>query len=97
MSLRLLWFLLLLFVGCVPVLVVNRIVLAAASANEIQSIATASEEQSATSDEINNSINNVNELTSRSSAAMSECAQAVSELARQSQELNTLVENMKAG
>ena len=37
MSLRLLWFLLLLFVGCVPVLVVNRIVLAAASANEIQS------------------------------------------------------------
>ena len=67
------------------------------AANEIQSIATASEEQSATSDEINNSINNVNELTSRSSAAMSECAQAVSELARQSQELNTLVENMKAG
>ena len=37
MSLRLLWFLLLLFVGCVPVLVVNRIVLTAASANEIQS------------------------------------------------------------
>ncbi len=67
------------------------------TANEIQSIATASEEQSATSDEINNSINNVNELTRRSSAAMGECAQAVSELARQSQELNALVENMKAG
>lgn len=67
------------------------------AANEIQSIATASEEQSATSDEINRSINNVNELTRQASAAMHECTQAVANLARQSQELGSLVVNMKAG
>ena len=66
------------------------------AANEIQSIAAASEEQSATSDEINRSINSVNELTGQASAAMRECTQAVSDLARQSQELGRLVENMKA-
>ena len=75
----------------------NIVADAESAANEIQSIATASEEQSATSDEINRSINSVNELTSQSSAAMNECAQAVAELARQSQELGRLVENMKAG
>ncbi len=36
-SLRLIWFLLLVFIGCIPVMVVNRIVLAAAASNEIQS------------------------------------------------------------
>ena len=67
------------------------------SANEIRSIATACEEQSATSEAIDQSIQNVNSMATGSTDAMSQCSQAVSELAKQSQELDSLVRTMKAG
>ena len=67
------------------------------SANEIRSIATACEEQSATSEAIDQSIQSVNAMASGSTDAMGQCSQAVSELAKQSQELDTLVRTMKAG
>ena len=67
------------------------------SANEIRSIATACEEQSATSEAIDQSIQNVNAMATGSTDAMSQCSQAVSELAKQSQELDSLVRTMKAG
>ena len=67
------------------------------SANEIRSIATACEQQSATSEAIDRSIQDVNSMTAGSTEAMSQCSQAVSELAKQSQELDSLVRTMKAG
>ncbi len=67
------------------------------SANEIRSIATACEEQSATSEAIDQSIQNVNAMATGSTDAMGQCSQAVSELAKQSQELDSLVRTMKAG
>ena len=67
------------------------------SANEISSIATACEEQSATSEAIDQSIQNVNAMATGSTDAMGQCSQAVSELAKQSQELDSLVRTMKAG
>ena len=67
------------------------------SANEIRSIATACEEQSATSESIDQSIQSVNSMATGSTDAMSQCSQAVSELAKQSQELDSLVRTMKAG
>ncbi len=67
------------------------------SANEIRSIATACEEQSATSEAIDQSIQNVNAMVTGSTDAMGQCSQAVSELAKQSQELDSLVHTMKAG
>ncbi len=65
------------------------------SADGIRAIATASEEQSSTSDAISNSIATVNTLASDNSAAMREAGQAVADLAKQSQELARLVEELK--
>ena len=66
------------------------------TADQVHSIATASEEQSATSEEINRSISQVNTIASETSSAMREAASAVSELARQAQNLLSLVEAMKS-
>ncbi len=65
------------------------------TADQVHSIATASEEQSATSEEINRSISQVNTIASETSSAMREASIAVSELARQAQSLLSLVEAMK--
>ncbi len=65
------------------------------SADGIRAIATASEEQSSTSDAISNSIATVNTLASDNSAAMREAGQAVADLAKQSQQLARLVEELK--
>ena len=66
-------------------------------ADQVNAIATASEEQSAASDEINMSIGNVNEMVKQTADAMGEAAHAVTELARQAQELGSLVQEMKQG
>ena len=66
-------------------------------ADQVNAIATASEEQSAASDEINMSIDQVNEMVKQTAIAMGEAAHAVAELARQSQELGILIQEMKQG
>ena len=66
-------------------------------ADQVNAIATASEEQSAASDEINMSIVHVNEMAKQTAGAMGEAAHAVTELARQTQELGVLVQEMKRG
>ena len=66
-------------------------------ADQVNAIATASEEQSAASDEINLSIVHVNEMAKQTADAMGEAAHAVTELARQAQELGILIQEMKQG
>ena len=70
--------------------------MADASADQVNSIATASEEQSATSEEINRSIGMVNTIASTTATAMHEASLAVSELAAQAQQLQAMVVKMKA-
>ena len=66
------------------------------TADQVRSIATASEEQSATSEEINRSIGKVNTIASTTATAMQEASQAVNELAAQAQQLQAMVVKMKA-
>ena len=63
--------------------------------DQVRSIATASEQQSAASEEINRSIEDVNRISSETSDAMRQSAQAVGELAHQSQVLKGLIDQMK--
>lgn len=65
------------------------------SADGVRAIATASEEQSATSEEIANSISIVSTIASETSVSMSEAIKAVQELNAQTQELFRLVEALK--
>ncbi len=65
------------------------------SADGIRAIATASEEQSATSDEIASSIATVSEIANNNVSAMNEATQAVASLSEQAQQLSVLVENLK--
>ncbi len=67
------------------------------TADQVRAIAAASEEQSATSEEINRSIEDVNVISNETADAMGQAAQAVMELARQSQELKTLIGEMRSG
>ncbi|MBO4335285.1 MAG: chemotaxis protein [Desulfovibrio sp.] len=65
------------------------------TADQVRAIATASEEQSAASDEINRSITTVNEMSAQTTQAMNEAAKAIAELAKQSERLSALIEEMK--
>jgi len=67
-----------------------------AAADQVRSIATASEQQSSASEEINRSIEEISTISAETSQAMGQAAQAVSELARQSQELQSLIEDMQS-
>ncbi len=71
------------------------VTMAEESADGIRAIATASEEQSATSDEIAQSISQVNTISSETSTAMFEASKAVSALAIQSSELSRIIEELK--
>ena len=70
-----------------------------ATGDQVNAIATASEEQSAASEEINQSINQsiiqVNDMSRQTAEAMAEAARAVSDLAAQAQGLTELIEAMK--
>jgi len=66
------------------------------AASQVGSIATASEQQSAASEEINRSIEQVASISSETSQAMREAARAVSELANQTQVLQNLIVTMKS-
>jgi methyl-accepting chemotaxis protein len=63
--------------------------------DQVRSIATASEQQSAASEEINQSIEAINRISSETSDAMRQSAQAVGELAHQAQVLKSLIDQMK--
>ncbi|MBI4804877.1 MAG: methyl-accepting chemotaxis protein [Desulfovibrio sp.] len=65
------------------------------STDQIRSIATASEQQSATSEEINRNIEEIHRISSETADAMSRSAQAVNDLASQSNVLRSLVEQMR--
>ncbi len=64
--------------------------------DQVRSIATASEEQSAASDEINRSVEQVAAISSQTASAMGQASQATAELARQSQVLQRLINEMKS-
>ncbi|MFW5498129.1 MULTISPECIES: methyl-accepting chemotaxis protein [unclassified Maridesulfovibrio] len=63
---------------------------------QVHSIATASEEQSATSEEINRSLAQVADISSKTTKAMQESTKAVDEMARQAQVLQNLINQMKS-
>ncbi len=65
------------------------------TADQVNAIATASEEQSAASEEINHSILECNDMSRQIAEAMAEAAKAVSDLAGQTQELTELIREMK--
>lgn len=71
--------------------------MADSTANQVRIIATASEQQSASSEAINNSIILVNTIAEDTSQAMRQASGAVTELAEQAQKLTYLIENMKKG
>lgn len=65
------------------------------TADQVRAIATASEEQSAASEEITRSITTVNDISTETSNAMKQSAQAVSDLAQQMLDLRELMGEMK--
>ena len=65
------------------------------SSDQIQGIATAAEQQSATSEEINQSIDEINRITMETTQGVSQTAEAVHELASQMAELSNLVQELK--
>ena len=65
------------------------------AADQVRSIATASEEQSSASEQINSAVEEISTISNQTSAAMNQSAQAVSELSLQAQELKTLIQDMK--
>lgn len=66
------------------------------SATEISSIATASEEQSAASEEINQSIAQVDSMARSTSVTMENSNKAINDLTSEAQKLNDLIAKMKA-
>ena len=65
--------------------------------DQVQSIATASEQQSAASEEINHSVEQVATISVETAQAMEQASSAVAELAQQSQALQRLIVEMKKG
>ena len=66
-----------------------------ATADQVNAIAAASEEQSAASEEINRSILQCSDMSGQIAEAMAEAARAVSDLAVQAQGLTELIREMK--
>jgi len=70
--------------------------LAQAAADQVSSIATAAEQQSATSEEINRGVDDINRISSQTSEIMSQSAEAVSSLAHMASDLNAIIAEMRA-
>lgn len=62
---------------------------------QISEIATACEEQSATSEEINRAVDEINHIATETSEAMRQSSAAVMDLAAQAQQLKSIIEHMK--
>ena len=74
----------------------NEIVkLSASNSSQISSIATAAEQQSATSEEINRNVGDINRISSETAEAMAQSADAVNKLANQVHILQELITRMK--
>jgi len=65
--------------------------------DQVRSIATASEEQSATTEEINRSVMDINRLSSEVADALRQSSDALSGLTDQTQILRRLIDDMQAG
>lgn len=65
------------------------------NADQARAIATASEEQSATSEGINRSVTEVNTISNETSQAMRKAAQAVAGLSQQAQQLQRVIDEMQ--
>ncbi len=65
------------------------------ASDQVRSIATAAEEQSAASEEINRSIDDINSISATTTSAMIEAARAVSGLTDQAHTLKTLMEELE--
>ncbi|MFW6314839.1 MAG: methyl-accepting chemotaxis protein [Desulfohalobiaceae bacterium] len=65
------------------------------SADQIRSIATASEEQSSASEEVNKNMEDINRIAKDNADAMNQSAQAVSDLAQQASELQKVIQELK--
>ena len=65
------------------------------AADQVRSIATAAEEQSAASEEIRNSLADVNQVSGETSDTMRQSSLDVANLADQAQALRALIENMR--
>jgi methyl-accepting chemotaxis protein len=70
--------------------------LAQQAADQVRSIATAAEQQSATSEEINNGVEEINRIASATNDVMNHAAQSVSRMAGMAVELNTIIAEMRA-
>ena len=68
-----------------------------AAGDQVSAIATAAEQQSATSEEINRSIEAISRIASETAGAMEESARAVNELAELARTLAALVADIKGG
>ncbi len=62
----------------------------------ISSIATAAEEQSATSEEINRAVDEINQITGETANGMTQSSQAVNDLSSMAQELRQLLERLQS-
>ena len=67
------------------------------ASDQVRSIATASEEQSATSEEINRSVDHVAGISSETSQSMHQAAEAVAALTAQTNVLTKLISSMESG
>ncbi|MBQ7585567.1 MAG: cache domain-containing protein [Desulfovibrionaceae bacterium] len=66
-----------------------------ASADQVRAIATASEQQSAASKEITDSISKVNEMSAQTTEAMNEATKAIADLSHQAERLKNLIEELE--
>ncbi len=71
------------------------VTMAEQNSDGIRAIATASEEQSATSNEISHSISMVNSIASETANAMADASHAVNALTEQTQQLTRLIDDLK--
>ncbi|WP_428565180.1 MAG: methyl-accepting chemotaxis protein [Solidesulfovibrio sp. DCME] len=63
---------------------------------QVQSIATAAEQQSRAGEEINQAVSQINKIALENSQAMEQSSQAVIDLAKQAQMLHAVIEDMRA-
>jgi len=68
-----------------------------AAGDQVRSIATAAEQQSATSEEINRAIGAISAIAAETDQAMAQSSQAVSDLAIQAEELGRLIAALQSG
>lgn len=67
------------------------------TADQVRAIASAAEEQSASSEEINQSMGTVNAIAKETATSMNEASRAVANLTAQACQLNDIIDKMKKG